>query len=415
MPRPKTDDCPHRFAVVPPRAAAPARAATILTAAVLLTATALLLTVAADRAWAQARPSPAPSRTSGAGGGRIILEKGSQVFEYQNTVQIGLGDLDGDGDLDAVFSNYHFPSRIWLNDGAGRLAATDQVLSRGHGVGVADLDGDGDLDVFMVRSNEDQSNPTGGWVYFNDGRGRLTDSGQYLGDSASSGNGVRLFDADGDGDLDALVVYYQRPDRLYLNDGRGRFTDSGWQIPEGASTGDLDGDGDADLFVREGGRGYRVLLNDGRGTFREQWTLPDTALRRGSVALGDLDGDGDVDAVVTNGDMLVQSPTRVLLNDGTGRFTDSGQSLPALRDGRLALGDLDGDGAPDLVLTSRGEPFRVWLNDGRGRFSESGFVSTGNASPFGPMLADLDRDGDFDLIIAGFVDGPAEIWWNRRR
>jgi hypothetical protein len=128
-----------------------------------------------------------------------------------------------------------------------------------------------------------------------------------------------------------------------------------------------------------------------------------------------VDGDGDLDAVVTNGDMQVQRPTRILLNDGTGRFTDSGQLLPAVKVGRVVLGDLDGDGAPDLVLTSRGEPFRVWVNDGSGRFSESGFVAAGNASPFGPALADLDRDGDLDLIIAGFAEGPVEIWWNRRR
>lgn len=415
MPQPRTDSDPHRFAVVLLRAGASASALAILTAAALLAVAAILTTTTAGRARAQARPSRAPSRAQVASSGRIVLEKGSQVFEYQNTNQIGLGDLDGDGDLDAVFSNYHFPSRVWLNDGAGHLTPTDQVLSRGHGVGVADLDGDGDLDVFMVRSTEDQSNPTGGWVYFNEGRGRFTDSGQYLGDSASSGNGVRLFDADGDGDLDALVVYFQQPDRLYLNDGRGRFTDSGREIPEGAYPGDLDGDGDVDLFVREEGRGYRVLLNNARGTFQEHWALADTSLRYGFVALGDVDGDGDVDAVVTNGDMQVQHPTRILLNDGAGRFTDSGQELPALKVGRVVLGDLDGDGAPDLVLTSRGEPFRVWVNDGSGGFSESGFVATGNVSPFGPALADLDRDGDLDLIIAGFAEGPVEIWWNRRR
>jgi hypothetical protein len=113
--------------------------------------------------------------------------------------------------------------------------------------------------------------------------------------------------------------------------------------------------------------------------------------------------------------MQVQHPTRILLNDGAGRFTDSGQELPALKVGRVVLGDLDGDGAPDLVLTSAGEPFRVWLGDDRGRFSESGFVPTGNVTPFGPMLADLDRDGDLDLVIAGYLAGPVEIWWNRRR
>ena len=352
--------------------------------------------------------------------GGVVLEKGGQVFEFQNTNQIGLGDLDRDGDLDAVFSNMGpNDSRVWLNDGAGRFSDSRQVLTQqGHGVALGDLDGDGDLDAFMACASYgtdgvEHFRPSR--VYINDGTGRLTDSGQDLGDSARSGNSVRVLDADRDGDLDALVVYYQEPDRLYLNDGRGRFADSGREMPEGANPADLDGDGDADLFLREEGRGFRVLLNDGAGRFAEHWARPDAALTYGVVALGDLDGDGDVDAVVTDGDMQVQRPTRVLVNDGAGRFTDSGQSLPAVRFGRVAVGDLSGDGAPDLGLTSRGEPFRVWVNDGRGRFSESGFVATGNRSPFGLVLGDLDGDGDLDLVIAGFVEGPVEIWWNRRR
>ena len=158
-----------------------------------------------------------------------------------------------------------------------------------------------------------------------------------------------------------------------------------------------------------------MLLNDGTGTFRGHWARPDAGLLYGIAVLGDLDGDGDADAVVTNGDRQVQRPTRILVNDGAGRFTDSGQELPSVRAGRAVMGDLDGDGAPDLVLTSRGEPFRVWRNDGRGRLSESGFVATGNLSPFGPVLGDLDRDGDLDLVIAGLAGGPVEIWWNRRR
>jgi hypothetical protein len=361
---------------------------------------------------------PGADRARGDRAGNILLEKGDQAFEYVTTNQVGLGDFDGDGDLDAVFSNMGFhDSRIWINDGTGRFLDTGQVLTQqGHGVEVADLDGDGDLDIFMTCAGYgvdgvEHNKPSR--IYFNDGSGRFTDSGQDLGDTDPSGNAVRLLDLEGDGDLDALVVYYQLPDRIYLNDGRGGFSDRGRVAPESASPGDLDGDGDVDLFLREEGSGYRVLLNDGTGTFLEHWSLADTGLVRGFVVLGDTDGDGDTDAVITNGDMERQTPTRILLNDGAGRFADSGQALTAVTLGRPMLGDLDGDGAPDLVLTSRGAPFRVWVNDGRGGFTDSGFVAAGNRTPFTPVLGDLDGDGDLDLLIAGFADGPVEIWWNR--
>jgi len=366
------------------------------------------------------RGEPRPEAAPAGQRRSIVLEKGTQVFEHRVTYQIGLGDLDGDGDLDAVFSNMGpNDSQVWLNDGTGRFTDSRQVLTRqGHGVAIADLDGDGDRDVFIAcagfgEAGVEHHRPSR--VYLNDGTGRLTDSGQDLGDGTRSGNAVRLLDADRDGDLDALVVYYQEPDRLYLNDGRGRFADSGWEMPEGATPGDLDGDGDSDLFVRENGRGYRALLNGGVGRFRERWAFTDSGLVQGNVTLADLDGDGDLDAVATDADMRVRRPTRVLLNDGTGGFTDSGQELPAVRGGRVAIGDLDGDGAPDLVLTGLGEPLRVLRNDGRGRFVESGFVATGSTNSFGPTLGDLDGDGDLDLVIAGFAEGPIEIWWNRRR
>ena len=72
------------------------------------------------------------------------LRKSEQVFEHAATNHIGLGDLDGDGDLDAVFSNMHqYGSRVYLNDGSGRFTATEQLLTQeAHGVDIGDLDAD---------------------------------------------------------------------------------------------------------------------------------------------------------------------------------------------------------------------------------------------------------------------------------
>ena len=83
------------------------------------------------------------------------------------TFQVALGDLDSDGDLDAVFSNMHAESEVWLNGGSGRFTTSNQRLgSEAHGVGIGDLDGDGDLDIFIARYG--QGGPNTGWL--NQGR-----------------------------------------------------------------------------------------------------------------------------------------------------------------------------------------------------------------------------------------------------
>ena len=81
----------------------------------------------------------------------VAFEKSSQSFPPMNTFQVALGDLDGDGDLDAVMAHAALTgSHIWLNDGRGCFTSSGQALTpQGHGVGVGDLDNDGDLDIFV--------------------------------------------------------------------------------------------------------------------------------------------------------------------------------------------------------------------------------------------------------------------------
>ena len=69
-----------------------------------------------------------------------FVETGS--YGNAPTFQVGLGDLDGDGDLDAVFANMHAESQMWLNDGNGRFVNSNQRLgSETHCVGIGDVDG----------------------------------------------------------------------------------------------------------------------------------------------------------------------------------------------------------------------------------------------------------------------------------
>ena len=111
-----------------------------------------------------------------------------------------MGDVDGDGDLDAFLANRATTNQVWVNDGSGIFNDSGQDLGNYESVGVslADLDADGDLDAFVANLNQPNR------VWLNDGSGAFVDSGQTLGSHGSLG--LSLGDLDGDGDLDAFVV-----------------------------------------------------------------------------------------------------------------------------------------------------------------------------------------------------------------
>lgn len=347
-----------------------------------------------------------------------LFLKSPQVFQPAATFQVGLGDLDGDGDLDAVFANMGSHSQVWLNDGAGSFTDAQQSLTQqGHGVGIGDLDGDGDLDLLIACASLDGSHRPS-VVYLNDGKANFS-AGQNLEDRSLSANSVDLIDINGDGHLDACVQYYELPYRVYLNDGKGTFNEGDIAFLEDMELawGDLDSDGDVDVFAKELGKGYKALLNDGTGRFKDHWQMPDSTVDYGyrSVALGDIDSDGDLDAFVTNGSREAGYSTLALLNDGSGGFTDNGQNLPAVIKAWVELGDLNGDKQLDVFMAIIRQPHQVWINDGKGHFSDSALRLEGDSGTRGCTLGDLDKDGDLDIFVASFFGGSNAVWFNQTK
>jgi uncharacterized repeat protein (TIGR01451 family) len=345
---------------------------------------------------------------------------GSGYFAYQQSLNspgsfnMAFGDLDGDGDLDAYSANTQWPDGqadyIWLNDGTGQLIDSGQRLGFANSLAVAlgDLDGDGDLDAFIANGYNEPDE-----VWLNDGAGNFTNSGQGLGSTESYA--VALGDLDSDGDLDAFVATYNsQPDRVYFNNGHGLFTDSGQALGseygQGLTLGDVDRDGDLDVYVANYLGRDKLWLNNGLGQFSDSGQTLDN-LTTNDAEFGDVDGDGDLDVVLVNGAAGGQ-PNKLYLNTG-GLLTDSGQTLGSYNSVSLELGDLDADGDLDIFFTTSGAGAHIWLNDGAGHFVDRG-QTLGSGATHGLDLGDLDGDGDLDAFIAA-ESQPNTIWFNQVR
>ncbi len=135
------------------------------------------------------------------------------------TASVALGDVDGDGDLDAVLANgRHWAQQnyVFFNDGSGffRLARRlGAELATSYAAPLADLDGDGDLDVAVGNDRVRKR------IFLNDGRGSFHAGDEFGPDDVPTRN-VVIADIDGDGHPDILVANRGAPNTIHFNDGR---------------------------------------------------------------------------------------------------------------------------------------------------------------------------------------------------
>ncbi len=319
---------------------------------------------------------------------------------------VALTDLDGDGALDAVVT---LPAvgqvGVLLGDGLGGLlpAVTLAVGLDPRDLALGDVDADGLADLVVATSGE-----TALQLLLGDGAGGF-------GPPASIPVGaapelVRLADLDLDGQPDLLVARAGVPAlELLLAAGPGSFAAPvPHPLPLAAfdvAVGDLDADGLPDLAVGAA-HALVVLPALGGGLFAPYQLVPSTHDAYG-VALADLGLDGRVDllaGVGFDGQLVIHT------GDGLGGFVEPLSVTSDLGAERTAA-DLDGDGDVDLVVRIGGagglDTVNIVLNDGAGNFSPGASVPAGAALLGRPALADLDLDGQLDVLLP--VPGLGEL------
>lgn len=307
-----------------------------------------------------------------------------------------------------------------------------QTSAAGVGFAFADLDGDGDPDIIVTGA---MSGLVG--VYENDGAGNFIDRSGFVNGipQVLKASSVTAADYDGDNDLDLFFTQTALPDVLCRNDGNFQFTDvsaeSGLNSPgagKGAAWGDFNNDGWLDVYVPN--RTGTLLAfdrdilykNNGDGTFTDvsaEHGLGLTDSTGHQAIFFDYDRDGDCDLYLSNDGLgLNCAPGGGWLNqlheNVDGQFINvtegSGAGICANSMG-VAVGDLDGNGYPDLYATNTTEGNYLLLNNGDGTFSDETLTAgvAMNGVGWGANIFDYNNDGINDLYVADMI-GPNPLY-----
>jgi sugar (glycoside-pentoside-hexuronide) transporter len=316
--------------------------------------------------------------------------------EVNGVRSVYAADINADGNMDALSASAEDDKIAWYqNEGAGNFSAQKLITTEADGaesVYAADLDADGDLDVLSASAEDDKI----AW-YENDGTGSFS-AQKIISTEADGAASVFAMDLDADGDLDVLSASVE-DDKIawYENDGTGNF--SAQKIittdADGARsvcTADLDSDGDADVISGSAGDGRIAWYeNDGAGNFSDQKTITTDADGLTSVYATDLNSDGNVDVIS--------------VSDVDGKIAWY-ENISEVIEERNEDNELI-----NKIVEVEFFQQRVITTDADGSiFSNQKLLTTRADGARLVYAADLDSDGDTDVLSASSVDG--RIAWN---
>jgi hypothetical protein len=326
--------------------------------------------------------------------GLVVREQDAdRIFPYDSR-QTGLLKTDG-------ISWRHRENGY--NDFKQQYLIPHMQSTRGPRMAVADVNGDGLEDVFVCGA---RGQPGALLVQTAAGGFIASDTAVFAAARESEGVDAIFFDANGDGQPDLYVVSGggeradgdpALADHLYLNDGHGHFhAGSLPALPVNKScvaAADVNGDGHIDLFVGSAAAARRygaavpasyVLFNDGRGHFRDSVLFTDAGVVT-SACFADMDGDRRPDLVVAGEWMNV----RVFYNHA-GVLREGKAAGPSGWWQRVAVGDVNGDGKPDILA---------------GNWGLNSKLAAGKDGPLRLYVKDLDGNGTVEQLMTYFIAG----------
>lgn len=314
---------------------------------------------------------------------------------------VAFGDVNNDGHVDLVVADHCAGVFVYLGDGHGHwkesagplnpaasqhkstAEAEDEENIGANDVAVGDVNEDGLMDLVFASRMEG-----GITVYFGDGSGKFWKEATADGLPKSGwADKILLQDIDGDGHLDIVASYSDGGPRVWRGDGKGHWEPFSRGLPNstsgglyrGLAVGDVNEDGRLDIAVANIVTGPEIYLQTKDGAWQPTPPLQST-IKGGAtaLALGDLDGDGHLDLVVGGSQSVTnQYGLFVFRGNGKAEWTELQETNLPMSEltfiWGVTLADVNGDGAPDLAVTTGESPVKrkkseplprmqVWIN-----------------------------------------------------
>jgi len=368
----------------------------------------------------------------GKGDGTFAAPTITGQYVVDPTASMVLADFNGDGIQDVAQLGADYKEvALFLGSGTGQLHGAPIVTS------ASDTNG---FDWEVVNTGKYASSGHSDAVFLhsiatgvemltgvNDGKGNFTFVPSLAGGVPSDLQFVQPIHADfnGDGHEDLVFTGLAGNVTVAMSKGDGTFAAPvSVNLPGTlacpvyyAAAGDVNGDGQSDLIIPYGGdvscgsgagspSGYYVLLGNGDGTFSAP-VFTQTGTELYSVTLADINGDGKPDLVIDDAPFIYGSGFSILLatGNGDGTFGSANNILSNYLVSNVAVGDINGDGKADLVLSaeevegaasSTGGILTITGN-GDGTFNSPSLIAAGNFF-FGMQLSDMNNDGNPDIV-----------------